>query len=137
MKKLIVAASLTAALAQSVTAADLGLLVENITERQGILLWSVFDSAETYAADTRPIVSARSRVTGNTLRVTLHDLPAGVYAIKLYHDANGNGELDSNMLGMPVEGYGFSNNAGHRGPATFEDASFALDRDTQITIRLR
>ncbi|MEQ8262379.1 DUF2141 domain-containing protein [Pseudohaliea sp.] len=137
MKKLIVAASVTTALVQQVAAADLGLLVENITDPQGTLLWSVFDSAEAFAADTRPVVSARSRVTGNKLRVTLHDLPAGVYAIKLYHDANGNGELDTNMLGIPVEGYGFSNNAGRRGPASFEDASVAVDRDTQITIRLR
>lgn len=38
-------------------------------------------------------------------------LPApGVYAVALFHDENANGHLDTNALGIPTEGYGFSNN---------------------------
>ena len=34
----------------------------------------------------------------------------GVYVIALYHDENGNGHFDRSTIGLPVEGYGFSNN---------------------------
>jgi uncharacterized protein (DUF2141 family) len=35
---------------------------------------------------------------------------AGYYAVALFHDENGNGHFDTTMLGIPAEGYGFSNN---------------------------
>ena len=36
--------------------------------------------------------------------------PPGDYAITLFHDENKNGKFDSNFVGYPLEGYGFSNN---------------------------
>jgi len=34
----------------------------------------------------------------------------GVYVIALYHDENANQKIDRSMIGLPVEGYGFTNN---------------------------
>ena len=34
----------------------------------------------------------------------------GVYAIALYHDENGNGKIDRSGIGLPTEGFGFTNN---------------------------
>jgi uncharacterized protein (DUF2141 family) len=56
------------------------------------------------------------------------DLPAGTYAISIFHDAKDDGVLNTNVLGMPREGYGFSNNhtyATH--PASFEESHFTVD----------
>jgi uncharacterized protein (DUF2141 family) len=36
--------------------------------------------------------------------------PQGVYTVQLFHDENLNGKMDTNLFGMPVEGYGMSNN---------------------------
>ncbi len=124
-------------LAQSAAAADLTILVTNITEPTGEVRWVLFDSAEHYKADDSALLAVRNRVDGDSMKVTVHDLPAGRYAIKLFHDANNNGELDSNMLGIPTEGYGFSNNAGRFGPPSFEDAAVTVDEDLQIEIRVR
>ena len=53
------------------------------------------------------------------------DLQKGVYAVAVFHDENDNGKLDTNFLGIPVEGSGASNNAqGWMGPPTFDDARF-------------
>ena len=53
------------------------------------------------------------------------------------HDVNGNDALDSNIVGMPTEPYGFSNNAqGSFGPPAWQDARFALDGDLTQVIRL-
>ena len=118
-------------------AADVELYIDNIQEIKGALYWAVFDNEDDYEADTSPVMSAQNRVQAKTLRITLHDLPAGRYAVRLFHDANGNGELDSNMLGIPKEGYGFSNGAGKFGPASYEDAAVDVNDDSRIDVRLR
>ncbi len=51
----------------------------------------------------------------------------GRYAIRLFHDVDGDGELDSNLMGFPTEPYGTSNDAPPRfGPPAFDDAVFEL-----------
>jgi uncharacterized protein (DUF2141 family) len=53
------------------------------------------------------------------------EIPPGTYAIAAIHDENMNGKLDTNWLGIPEEGYGFSNEAeGFSGAPTFSAASF-------------
>jgi uncharacterized protein (DUF2141 family) len=37
------------------------------------------------------------------------EAPPGLYAVGAYHDENGNGKLDTNFIGYPVEGYALSN----------------------------
>ena len=63
----------------------------------------------------------------NQLKATCRftDLQKGVYAVAVFHDENDNGRLDTNFLGIPIEGSGASNNAqGWMGPPTFDDARF-------------
>jgi uncharacterized protein (DUF2141 family) len=78
-------------------------------------------------------------VTGKRVVVTLEGLEPGIWAIAAYHDENGNGELDTNVVGIPTEGLGVSNDAkGSFGPPKFEGARFELDgtpRRLRITIR--
>lgn len=124
-------------LARAATAADLTVAITHISGPGGEVRWALFDSAEDYKAEANPVLAARSRVDGDRLKFTVHDLPPGRYAIKVYHDANANGELDSNRLGIPTESYGFSNNAGRFGPPPFEKAAVALEDDLEIVIRVR
>ena len=52
----------------------------------------------------------------------------GEYALTVLHDENGNGKLDTNLLGMPKEGYGVSNNAFRRfGPPRFREAKITVN----------
>jgi uncharacterized protein (DUF2141 family) len=62
-----------------------------------------------------------------------------VYASAVLHDENQNSKMDFNFLGMPLEGYGFSNDAGALfGPPSFAAASFRLlPRASQITVKIR
>jgi uncharacterized protein (DUF2141 family) len=62
----------------------------------------------------------------------------GAYAAVVYHDANANGDLDTGLLGIPTEGYGFSNNVRPvlKAPS-FDSAKFAVTAgETQQRIRL-
>lgn len=52
-------------------------------------------------------------------------IPAGTYALSVWHDVNANGRLDANFIGIPSEPVGASNNAeGRMGPPRFEAAAF-------------
>lgn len=129
--------ALILASAVSAQAADITIHVSQISEPEGMVHWALFDSAEAFDEGGVPVISARSKVADSTLSTTVHGLPPGRYAVRLFHDSNGNGELDRNMLGIPSEGYGFSNNAGSRGPASFEDAAVAVQSDTTIEVPVR
>lgn len=76
----------------------------------------------------------------NTEEVILYfsDIPMGEYAISIYHDENDNGDLDTYVMGIPSEDYGFSNNAvGSFGPAKYADAAFQVsEKETVHTINL-
>lgn len=67
--------------------------------------------------------------------VTFKDLPEGEYAVSLFVDENGNGKLDSNAIGIPIEPYAFSNDAsGAFGPPTFEQAKFVVSKDAKTVV---
>ena len=72
-------------------------------------------------------------------RCDFMDIPPGTYAMVVIHDANMNGKLDANMLGIPTEGYGFSNDAkGVISAPTFSAASFSYDgQNLDLTMSLR
>ncbi|WP_096461756.1 DUF2141 domain-containing protein [Sulfurifustis variabilis] len=78
------------------------------------------------------------KIRNEQARCTFEDIPPGSYAIAAIHDENMNGELDTNWLGVPKEGYGFSNDAkASFGAPSFSAASFLYDgRDLGLTIRL-
>ena len=58
---------------------------------------------------------------------TIDKLQEGKYSFRLFHDENNNGKLDTNWIGIPTEGYGFSNNAKSSfGPPAFKKTIFDL-----------
>jgi uncharacterized protein (DUF2141 family) len=101
-------------------AAELTVTVDNLRNANGQIRLSVYASAAEWpdkSTDDHDRVAPALR--GG---VVLHfDLPPGTYAIDCFHDENSNGKFDQNFLGIPREGYAFSNNV----HATFEAPSFA------------
>jgi len=72
-----------------------------------------------------------------TIEYTFQNIKEGTYAISVFHDENGNGELDKNLFGIPQEGYGFSkNNRFLLRAATFEESSFIVNSDTNLIINI-
>jgi uncharacterized protein (DUF2141 family) len=65
-------------------------------------------------------------------------LPRGVYSVNLFHDENMNSKMDTNLFGMPVEGYGFSNNPAKRmGKPGFDETNFQLNQpEAAIEIKM-
>lgn len=65
-------------------------------------------------------------------------LAPGRYAVAVYHDLNGNGELDKIPPGLPTEPYGFSNDVGRLGPPRFAPAAVEVGaEETVVTVHVR
>lgn len=102
----------------------------------GTVMISVFNSEATYSGGA-PVAATALSASGPVVAV-FENLPAGDYAVKAFHDVNGNGRMDTNPFGMPVEPYAFSNNArGNMGPAGWDRAHFAVSGATAQTISVR
>ena len=115
-----------AAVAQS-AGSSLTVNFTGIEEKQGAILGVLVDSEAAYdgkAAPVRPLM-----VTADKAEVAaiVDGLAPGTYAIKLFHDVDGDGKMSTNPFGMPVEPFAFSNNAqGNMGPAKWADAKFEV-----------
>lgn len=67
-------------------------------------------------------------VTDDSVSGLFEGLPAGNYAIRLYHDANDDGMMNMNAMGIPSEKYAFSNNVHPRfRGANYGEAVFTLE----------
>jgi uncharacterized protein (DUF2141 family) len=113
--------------------------VTNIKEIKGHIAISIYDKAENFPKNEKKYIfrSAKVKVTKNSVKYTFMDLPQGTYAIALSHDANSNGKFDSNFIGMPLEGYGFSTNFVPKLSAPdFEEVDFELDKAKTIGIKM-
>ena len=86
----------------------------------------------------KPLKAARLDPVVGKVSGAFRDVPEGVYAISAIHDLNDNNRLDSNMIGIPTEPYGFSNNPKLWGPPRFSDAKVSIEGSTQhFAIQLR
>jgi uncharacterized protein (DUF2141 family) len=80
----------------------------------------------------------KQRIEGGVFIAVIEELPFGTYAISVLDDENSNLEMDM-ILGIPKEGYGFSNNPDTKLKApSFESCSFRLNSShKEIIIKLK
>ncbi|MBL7858033.1 MAG: DUF2141 domain-containing protein [Cyclobacteriaceae bacterium] len=121
---------------QSTSEARLTVIVENINEAKGMICVGLFDRESGFLKST--VDKKIARADGATVTVTFDNLPAGDYAVSVIHDTNNNLVLDKNFLGIPKEGFGFSNNViGIFGPPSFEQALINLVDVKELRIKLK
>ena len=119
-----------AALAQSSSCPSIVVKVLNIRNSAGTIGCALFESPVGF-----PIEFLRYATNINVIKIRdtqarcdFVDIPPGTYALAVIHDENMNGKLDTNWLGIPTEGYGFSNDAkAMLGPPSFSAANFPFD----------
>lgn len=132
----LLAMAVAASLAQ---AAEIELEVTGLKQAEGQLMVAAFTEAGSWLRKPVAVATvAASKQEGGRLVVRIKDLPeSGDVALSVLHDLNGNGKMDSNPMGMPLEPFAFSNNAvGNFGPASFEQAKFAIKPGARVSLRL-
>jgi len=93
---------------------------------KGRVQCSLFSSAADFPKKAEKAVAhAASDISHGQAICEFAGISPGTYAVSVFHDENSNGKLDTNLMGIPREGVGASNNAkGHLGPPKFTAAAF-------------
>ncbi len=103
----------------------------------GAVMVSVFDSEAAYTGGA-PVRRARVDVAGGVRTAVFADLPPGTYAVKAFHDLDGDGRMTTNPFGRPIEPVAFSNNArGNMGAAKWEQAQMTVKGAATQTIIIK
>lgn len=113
-------------------------LMLNKPDAGGVLRLALCPSKEAYDSEQGCRTLSVDAV-GRTVRCAIPDVKPGTYAVKVFHDINGDGELNTSWIGWPQEPYGFSNDAPvNTGPPSFKLAAIAVGEKPMTTrIRLR
>lgn len=117
-------------------AGDLTVWVSGLPSDAGTVRAALFADEASFKAKSDPVAAIVVKPHDKTARFTVADLPAGRYALAVFQDVNDNGKLDANMIGMPTEPWGFSNDAlGKFGPPDFNQTAFDVAADaTTISV---
>jgi uncharacterized protein (DUF2141 family) len=104
--------------------------ITDLRNNTGKIMLQVFDEKEKVVSQQIGDIKDRSG------SFTKGNLSAGKYAVRFYHDENLNQKMETNMVGKPTEGYGFSNNVtGKFSMPPFEKWIFSLHQDTTIILK--
>jgi uncharacterized protein (DUF2141 family) len=117
---------------------DLIIRVTGMESGHGKIQYALYDSPEGFPARKGRIAKGGVPVTPLTSTVVIKGLTPGFYAVAVYHDENLNDEFDQGIFGIPLETYGFSNDArGFFSAPDFDDAKFRVGGPkTEISIEL-
>ena len=122
--------------AQNTDSHHIKVSVSGLNSSKGKLLVGLYSQEDSFLVKQYKSMIASIENESSTL--IFKNIPDGTYAVSFVHDANDNGKMDTNFMGIPKEDYGCSNNArGFMGPPKWNDAKFELKgADKTITISL-
>jgi len=92
----------------------------------GVLRLAVYHDKAYWMSNTDMVRGRLGFIQDDTQTFEIHGLPAGQYAVAVFQDLDSDNKLDRFLGLFPREPYGFSNNVGQYGPASFADAAFDL-----------
>ncbi len=118
----------------------ISITISNIRSDKGIICLALYDHKDQFPHDpSRDYEFSKTLINDSSLEVILSDIPPGIYALSLLDDEDENHKMKYNILRMPKEGYGFSNNVKPRlSSPPFEDCTFIVNEgSTHLEIRIQ
>jgi uncharacterized protein (DUF2141 family) len=113
-------------------AGEVSVTFSGITAPKGALMIGLYDNEAAFAGG-QPVGGYRLAVDGSTVSQSIKGLKPGRYAIKVFHDVDGDGRMNTNAFGIPTEPYAASNNApSTMGPPKWADAVFEVGADGAV-----
>jgi len=133
---LIIALLLGLLTSRTADADGLKVLIVGAQNAKGQFIAALFDTPLDWMK--KPVATKTALISNGGAALALFDVPPGTYALAIYHDANSDGQINTGLLGLPTESFGFSNGAtALLGPPAFDKAGFqTVPGGTMITIRL-
>lgn len=112
--------------------------VTNIASAKGEIWFALFLGEKGFPEKSENAYrTARVKAEQRIISFTFKELPAGNYALAVFHDENGDGKMNKNMFGVPKEAFGFSNNVKSllRAPY-FKECAFTIPKQQKIEISI-
>jgi uncharacterized protein (DUF2141 family) len=107
--------------------APLTINIKDVRNKKGNLIFGVFRTADGFPTVESKSVYWEVRDAGADSRTFTTHLPPGRYGASVLHDENRSGDMDRGIGGIPLEGYGVTNNPKPLlRAATFKEATFDL-----------
>ena len=125
-------------LAGNAAAADLTVTVEGIRNEHGRVYVTLFNGAGTWLDDKHSTQDLSDPARPGDMKFAFHDLAPGRYAAVTFHDENGNTVMDFDLIGLPTEGFAFSNQARpFLSAPSFDRCAFEIGTSSaQISIKM-
>jgi len=102
-------------------------VIKNVDNDKGVISAALFSGEENFPDKDKALYNTTVTATKGEVKIRFENIPAGEYALAVFHDENSNKALDTNFIGIPKEGYGFSNNSRATfGPPKYKDAKFRV-----------
>lgn len=108
------------------------LKIENAEKNGGKVYVSIFNSEPTYKS--REVYLSFILNSDKEIVIKELNLPNGQYVFSIYQDSNGNGKLDTNLIGIPKEKFGFTNYDGKSAPGGFEKLKIEINENSHEVV---
>jgi uncharacterized protein (DUF2141 family) len=122
------------------SATRLQVKVSNVRSAKGLIAVTLYaDNSRKFLVKRGSLYVGRVNATAPVTSVCIYVPGPGIYGLAVYHDENANRKFDRSLIGLPAEGYGFSNDA----PTLFGLPSFNKVRlnvprsDFQTSVKLK
>lgn len=119
MSRTLFAAAVLALSATAAAAGDVTVTLTDVQDRGGVIVAS-FDTRENFMTGRDHSARVENDAAGNVV-LTFRDVAPGDYALAVMHDANRDNQFTMSPMGMPEEGWAFSNgDQPMMGPPSFD-----------------
>jgi len=114
----------------------LTVIIRGFENETGNCRFGIDDSEEVFERDDSVWIGKELPIINKEVVVTIDSLKFGEYAVRVFHDENEDDVVNTNILGIPTEDYGYSNDAsGWFGPPSWEKAKFIFNKP-EMTIHI-
>jgi uncharacterized protein (DUF2141 family) len=112
--------------------------ITGIRNSDGVIRCGLYNSPNGFREPGRQMMGAIGRINGGRATCAFKSVPAGTYAIAVFHAERNETQVETGMFGKPKQGVGFSNNPSiNFGPPSFDSAAFKVGDDpVNLSIRL-
>jgi uncharacterized protein (DUF2141 family) len=105
--------------------------IKGLRNNKGNILYELFDQSH------KSLKVGTELITNNKCVIVMDNIKPGKYAFNYIHDENKNKNLDTKMLFIPTEGFGYSNNVDAKfGPPAFNKWIFEVKENTKLSCKV-
>ncbi|MFK7949507.1 MAG: DUF2141 domain-containing protein [Saprospiraceae bacterium] len=130
--------SLIVPIENSTATSSITLTVNKIETPKGYVVISLYrNNPKDFPDESAIYKKIKVKASGKSVKYTFKNLPKGDYAIIAFHDKNADGDCNTNFVGIPTEGYGFSRNVRPKlSVPSFNDVKFSVTTHKNTSIDL-